>query len=84
MHLNLAISLRSAERCEEAIPHYRRALQLRPGNEGALFDLGVCLETESRADEAIQVYRQYIQAVRGRDASAAARAQERIDALGGR
>jgi len=50
----------------------------------ALFDLGVCLETESRADEAVQVYRQYIQVVRSQNASAAARAQERIDALGGR
>jgi Flp pilus assembly protein TadD len=75
--------LRKAERFEEAVPHYRRSLELRPDHPEALFDLGVCLEQLSRPDEAVQVYQRYINAVRARDPASATRVEDRIRSLGG-
>ena len=42
---------------DEAVAHYRRALQLRPGNSGAQYGLAVALEKERKVDEASEHYR---------------------------
>lgn len=49
-----ADALRAAGRCEEAVPVYRRATQLLPGEVAAHLNLGICLAELGRSDEAWQ------------------------------
>lgn len=57
-HNNLGIVLKNKGRREEAIEHYRRALQLRPGYPEAHNNLGVVLNEMGRYSEAISSYRE--------------------------
>jgi protein O-mannosyl-transferase len=57
-HNNLGIVLKNKGRREEAIEHYRRALQLRPGYPEAHNNLGVVLNETSRYELAIASYRE--------------------------
>jgi tetratricopeptide (TPR) repeat protein len=60
-HNNLGIFLRAKNRPDEAILHYRRALQIRPAYPEALNNLGCALNSMGRHDEAVVAYRQALQ-----------------------
>jgi tetratricopeptide (TPR) repeat protein len=49
--------LHAAGRTDEAIGHFRRALELKRDFVGAHFNLGIALEWQSKRDEAILEYR---------------------------
>lgn len=61
-HNNLGVWLESQGDIEEAIQHYRMAIQINPKCSEALMALGFALYTEGRSDEGIQYYRMAIQA----------------------
>lgn len=81
MHFNLAVALRASERCEDAVPHYRKALDLGRNDEGVLFDLAICYEQVGEYEAAIRTYERYIEKVEGSDPEAAQRARDTIDRL---
>ena len=51
-----AAALFSADRCEDAAPRARTAIDVDPGNVVGSLVLGRCLEEEARFDEALEVY----------------------------
>ena len=79
---NLAISLRGAKRYKEAIPIYIKALGLGDGGPpDLLFDLASCYERVGNTKMAIDTFERYIRATKKNDPTAAARAQNAVDAL---
>jgi tetratricopeptide (TPR) repeat protein len=59
-HVNLANALRKLDRVDEAMNHYRTALQLEPGHIAGRVSLGAALSELDRDDEAIAVYEQIL------------------------
>ena len=57
-HTYLGLALDALGRSEEAIGHYRRALQLNPDFAEAHINLGIALGVRGQAEEAIQHFRQ--------------------------
>lgn len=57
-HNNLGMVLAGQGKVEEAVAHYREALNIRPDNEEAHNNLGVALSGQGRAAEAIVHYRE--------------------------
>lgn len=57
MHYNLANTLKDRGRVEEAIAHYRRAVEIHPGMARAHYNLANTLASEGRTEEAIHHYR---------------------------
>ena len=57
MHFNLANTLKRKGRIEEAIEHYRIAIEIYPGMARAHFNLANTLAAEGRVDEAATHYR---------------------------
>jgi tetratricopeptide (TPR) repeat protein len=55
-HNNLGVELGEAGRIEEALPHLRAALRLRPSSPEALNNLGNALLQLGQAEEALQLY----------------------------
>ncbi len=51
-----ADALRMAGRCDEAIPVYRRAVELEPGQTAARLNLGICLAEIGLADDARRAF----------------------------
>ena len=60
-HRKLGMALESQGRTEEAITHYRRALQINPDAFEVHNRLGMALESQGKLDEAIDCYRQALQ-----------------------
>jgi protein O-mannosyl-transferase len=60
-HNNLGILLADMGRNEEAIAHYRKALELKPDNAEAHNNFGALLEKTGRTDEAIVHYRKALE-----------------------
>ncbi len=81
IHFNLAVVLRASERCDDALPHYRKAIDLGRDDEGVLFDLAICYEQVGENDAAIRTYERYIEKVSGSDPAAAQRARDTIARL---
>jgi tetratricopeptide (TPR) repeat protein len=66
-----------------AISRYREALQFKPNDAIATFQLGVALEKSGALDEACQNYESYLKILpRGPSASAARKALDRLKAKG--
>ena len=57
LHYNLARWLRREGRVDEAVGHYRRALEIEPTFASAQVNLGVALQLQGRAEEAAASYR---------------------------
>jgi tetratricopeptide (TPR) repeat protein len=57
-HNNLGNALQAQDKLDEAISHFRRALQLKPDFVEALSNLGNALQLQGKLDEAISCYRQ--------------------------
>jgi tetratricopeptide (TPR) repeat protein len=55
---NLATALYEQKRLDEAIVHYRRALEIEPRHAPAFSNMGVALRAAGRLDEAEAAYRQ--------------------------
>jgi tetratricopeptide (TPR) repeat protein len=60
VHDNLAVALSEAGRLQEALRHWRRALEIKPDYAGAHFNLGIALGKAGRAEEAIEQYEQVL------------------------
>jgi tetratricopeptide (TPR) repeat protein len=60
-HNNLGRAIHQAGRAAEAVPHYRRALELDGHYSQAHFNLGVALADLGRSDEAIERYRRALE-----------------------
>jgi tetratricopeptide (TPR) repeat protein len=60
-HNNLGLFLRNQGRIEEAMQHYRKAIQFNPDFSDALNNLGLALAAKGRFDEAIENYYKAIQ-----------------------
>lgn len=56
-HFNLGAALTKQERVQEAIPYYKRALDLNPNLEQPHINLGEALERQGKMDEALAHYR---------------------------
>lgn len=61
-HCNLGAMYSLAGNANEAIMHYRRAIELKPNYYEALYDYGVSLANQGRYDEAIEYYRRALAA----------------------
>jgi Tfp pilus assembly protein PilF len=61
MHHNLGLALQSQTRLDEAISHYRQALQLKPDYVKAHNNLGIALQSQSKYDEAIEHVKKAVQ-----------------------
>jgi tetratricopeptide (TPR) repeat protein len=57
---NLGNALQDQGRIEEAIPHYRRALELQPQLDDARYNLGIALMELGRTDQAIAAFREVL------------------------
>ena len=55
-HLNLGNFLTRQNRAKEAIPHYKKAIEIYPKYVEAHYNLGIALGLERRYDEAIEEY----------------------------
>jgi protein O-mannosyl-transferase len=55
-HNGLGIVLAGCQRADEAIVHYRKALELNPDYADAHYNLGIALENSGRVDEAVAHY----------------------------
>ena len=60
-HYQLGNVLREDRNCEEAIPHYRRAIELVPDHWNAWNNLGICLASLGRYDEARSTFQRAIE-----------------------
>ena len=60
IHYNLGITLRVADRPNEALPHFLEAARLKPDYAEAYYQAGMILERQNRSDEAIACYREAI------------------------
>jgi hypothetical protein len=60
-HYQLGNVLRENRNCEEAIPHYRRAIELVPEHWNAWNNLGICLASLKRYDEARATFQKAIE-----------------------
>jgi tetratricopeptide (TPR) repeat protein len=58
---NLGLELLRKKRPEEAFPHFRRALEIKPDNAFAAFSLANLLAQKGRLDEAIFFYRKTVE-----------------------
>jgi tetratricopeptide (TPR) repeat protein len=58
---NSGAALAAQGKFNEAIPHYERALELKPDYADARIDLGIALADQGKWDEAIQQYNQALQ-----------------------
>ncbi|MGB7217936.1 MAG: tetratricopeptide repeat protein, partial [Vicinamibacterales bacterium] len=56
-HVNLGVALAGKGRLDEAVSHYRAALQLDPRFPPAHLDLGLALQAQGHVDEAISEFR---------------------------
>ena len=56
-NFNLGTALTEQERDEEAIPYYKRALDLNPNLDQPHINLGEALERQGKTDEALEHYR---------------------------
>jgi tetratricopeptide (TPR) repeat protein len=54
--INLGHSLLAFRRIEEAIPHFRRAMEVAPGRWDAPYDLGLCYASVGRHAEALALF----------------------------
>jgi tetratricopeptide (TPR) repeat protein len=61
IHYNLGVALKSKGRVDEAISHYRKALQFKPNYADVHNNLGVALKSKGEVDEAISHYRKALQ-----------------------
>ena len=52
-----AADLRREGKLDEAIAHYKKALELSPGDAKTLFEMGEALEQKGNVDEAVEQYR---------------------------
>ena len=59
-HHNYGFTLQRAGRCEEAVPEYKRALEIAPGLTGSGVSLARCLGLLGRPQEAVEQYRSVI------------------------
>lgn len=59
-HLNYGILLRKEGRVDEAVEHYRQAVELKPGSGNAWFALGNALKQKKDYFEAEKAYRQAV------------------------
>jgi tetratricopeptide (TPR) repeat protein len=67
--MNLGVALEREKRVDDAIPHYKEALRIRPSYADAHYNLGVALGKKGAIDEAAFHYRRVLQ-LRPRDANA--------------
>ena len=61
VHHALAIALALQHRTEDAIGHYRRAIEQEPRNADAHHNLAVALASRGELEEAIQHYREALE-----------------------
>ena len=61
MHHNLADVLVTRGQVDEAIAHYRKALEIRPDYLEVHGNLGIALTRREQLDEAIAYYRKVLQ-----------------------
>jgi protein O-mannosyl-transferase len=59
-HTHLGIALLKVQSFEAAEQHFRKALELSPGNQWALFELGTALIGRGKIHEAVEQYREAI------------------------
>lgn len=59
-HNNLGAVLSRQNRLNDAIEHYKQALQINPGYQDAIINLGMVLIRKGRVDETIKHYREYL------------------------
>jgi tetratricopeptide (TPR) repeat protein len=64
-HNNLGVSLRDAGRIDEAIEHWKKALDIFPLFDDAIINLGVGLIEQKRYDEAMTYYKEYLRGEKG-------------------
>ncbi|RLN67670.1 hypothetical protein BBJ28_00009309 [Nothophytophthora sp. Chile5] len=64
-HNSLAICLKALGRVDEAIQHYRRALELRPMHIQASVNLGDAMQSQGKWEEALHEYRKVASAPLG-------------------
>ncbi len=60
-HTNLGIILAARGKLDDAIAHYKEALEISPGHANALFNLGNALIKKKMYNEAIEVYQQAVE-----------------------
>jgi len=58
---NLGTALQAEGRLDDAVAHYRRALELQPDHAPALNNLGTALRAQGRVDDAIATYEQALE-----------------------
>ena len=61
-HYNAGWIAEKLGRTDDAIGHYRAALDASPGYEAAALNLGIALTTAGRAEEALQIFTSYLEA----------------------
>jgi Tfp pilus assembly protein PilF len=60
-HTNLGMVYASKGRYDQAISHYRRAIQINPDNAEAYNDFGIALESRGKLVEALEYYRKAVE-----------------------
>ncbi len=60
-HGNLGLGFYHEGRMEEAMEHYRKAIQIDPNDYATMNNLGIALAAQGQFDEAIETYRQAVQ-----------------------
>ena len=60
-HTNLGVALSDKGRSDEAVTHYRRALEMNPRDASAQHNLGAALARQGRREEAIEHYRRALE-----------------------
>jgi tetratricopeptide (TPR) repeat protein len=60
-HGNLGLGFYHEGRTEEAMEHYRKAIQIDPNDYATMNNLGIALAAQGQFDEAIETYRRAVQ-----------------------
>ena len=81
LHRHKGIVLRSANRHQEAIAAYEKAVFLDDSHAGTVYDLAVCYENVNQPERASELYLRYASMARRSKPKKATDAKQRAEAL---